>query len=88
MTKKTSIESHLSTISSLLNQFVNINIGILNEELVDKVLTSLLTRMFLDNLFCKEKSPTYKELKSMILQEEDICQQNNECDNNKEALTM
>jgi hypothetical protein len=41
MTEKMTIEEHLRNVSSLTSQLANIGITILDEELVDQVLTSL-----------------------------------------------
>jgi hypothetical protein len=43
MTKKISIEEHLRHVSTLTGQLANIGITIPDDELVDRVFTSLLT---------------------------------------------
>jgi hypothetical protein len=45
MTEKITIEEHLWSVSNFIGQLANIGIAMLKEELVDKILTNLSSRV-------------------------------------------
>jgi hypothetical protein len=90
MTKKMTIEEHLWNVSTFTGQIANIGIAIPNEELVDRVLTSLPSSWdTLRQMISGREHPlTYGNLESMLLQEDSIRQRSREEDDTEEAMLI
>jgi hypothetical protein len=82
MIEKLSIEEHLRHVNSLIGQLANRGITITDDELVDRVLTSLPTSwdMLREMIFGRERPPTSDELEGLLLLEDNVRNLHRECD--------
>jgi hypothetical protein len=90
MTEKMNIEDLLCTVSDLTGQLANIGVVVPDEELVDRVLTSLPTSW---DVLCQlatqcEHPITFAELEAMLLHEDSIRSRNREREEREEALVL
>jgi hypothetical protein len=69
MSEKTSIDEHLKAVSTLVGQLANISIVVLDEELVDRVLTNLPPnwKIFRTMTSNREIPVSYLELENLML---------------------
>jgi hypothetical protein len=90
MTEKMTIEEHLRNVSSLTSQLANIGITIPNEELINRVLTSLPSSWdtFRQMVSSRERHLTFIKLESLLIQEDNIRSRNREYDNREEAAML
>ena len=74
MSEKTTIEEHLRTVSSLIAQLANIGTLIPDEELVDRVLTSLPASwsIFRQMICGRERALSFLELEGLLIQEDGV----------------
>lgn len=74
MSDKMSIDEHLRNVSSLIGQLANINVLVPDDELVDRVLTSLPSNwsIFRQLVSARENPISFSELESLLLQEDGI----------------
>jgi hypothetical protein len=88
MIEKISMEEHLCHVSTLTGQLANIGIAIPNDELVDRVLTSLPVSWDIlgQMISSRERPPTYDELEGLLLLEDSIRSVHRECVNDEEAM--
>jgi hypothetical protein len=88
MSEKMSIEDLLCTASDLTGQLANIGIIVPDEELVDRVLTSLLSSWdVLRQLATQRERPiTFAKLEAMLLHEDSIRSRNRDREEREEAL--
>jgi hypothetical protein len=90
MTEKTTIEEHLRNVSSLIAQLANIGTIVADEELVDRVLTSLPSSwtIFRQMICGRERPLSFIELESLLIQEDGVRTRSREQDENDEAMML
>jgi hypothetical protein len=90
MSEKMSIEDLLRTVSDLTGQLANIGVIVPDEELVDRVLTSLPSSWdVLRQLATQRERPiTFAELEAMLLHEDSIRSRNRDRKEREEALVL
>jgi hypothetical protein len=74
MSEHTTIDEHLRNIGSLTTQLPNIGIVIVDDELVDLILTSLPPRwsVFRQTMTGREYPPNFSDLESLLLLKDSI----------------
>jgi hypothetical protein len=90
MSEKMSIEDLLRTVSDLTGQLANIGVVVPDEELVDRVLTSLPSSWdVLHQLATQRECPIiFAKLEAMLLHEDNIRTPNLEREEREEALVL
>ena len=90
MLEKTTIEEHLCTVSSLIAQLANIGTIVPDEELVDRVLTSLPPSwsIFRQMICGREHQLSFIELETLLIQEDGVCTRSREQDESNEAMML
>jgi hypothetical protein len=89
MTDKMSIEEHLMSIGSIMAQLTNIRVVILDDELVDRALTSLLPSwdIFWQMVSGRENPPSFSELEMLLIQEDGVRTRKRDTDD-EEAMAL
>ena len=90
MSEKTTIEEHLRTVSSLIVQLANIGTIVPDEELVDRVFTSLPSSwsIFRQMICDRERPLSFVELETLLIQEDGVRTRSREQEESEEAMLL
>jgi hypothetical protein len=88
MTDKMSVEEHLRNVSTIVGQLVNLGIIVPDDELVDRVLTSLPTSwlIFRQMITNKENFMSFVELENLMIQEDGLRTRARDLEGSEEAM--
>jgi hypothetical protein len=88
MTNRMSVEEHLRNISTIVCQLANLGTIVLDEELVDRVLTSLPTSwlIFRQMITNRENVVSFVELENLLIQEDGLRTRARDLEGSEEAL--
>jgi hypothetical protein len=88
MTDRMSIEEHLRNVSTIVGQLANIGIVVLDEELVDRVLTSLPTSwlIFRQMITNREHPVSFAKLENLMIQEDGLHTRTRDLEGSEEAM--
>jgi hypothetical protein len=88
MTNRMSVEEHLRNVSTIVGQLANLGIIVPDEELVDRVLTSLSTSwlIFRQMITNREHVVSFTELENLLIQEDGLCTRARDLEGSEEAM--
>jgi hypothetical protein len=90
MTEKMFLEEHLMKVNNIVCQLANIGVAVLDEELVDRGLTSLPNSwdIFRQLVSTQEHPLSFADLESMLLHEDFMRARSRERDHEEEAMNL